>query len=46
MGLGHGEALAHHSHRLVDRRQFALGKLHVDGRAGDLNYVSDIFWHI
>ena len=31
--------------RLVNRRHGALDKLHVHGGTGNLNYVSDIFWH-
>ena len=42
---GHGEAVADDLQRLVNRRQLALGKLHVHRGTGDLNYVSDVFWH-
>src|SRR5260370_12847258 len=45
-GSGHGEAIAHHPHRLINRRQFAFGELDVNRRPRDLNYVSYVFWHI
>ena len=31
--------------RLVNRRHGALGKLHVHRGTGDLDYVSNVFWH-
>ncbi len=40
-----GEAVADDAKRLVDGRHRRLDELHVDGGAGDLNDVSDIFWH-
>src|SRR5580704_17369160 len=39
----HGEALADDAKRLVDGGHGAFDELHVDGGAGDLDYVSDIF---
>ena len=39
------EARTDHAQRLVDGRHLADFELHVHGRTGDLNYVSDIFWH-
>jgi hypothetical protein len=45
-GSGDGEAVADDSDRLINWRQLAFGKLDVDGRAGDLNYVSDVLWHM
>src|SRR5579872_2301077 len=42
---GNVEAVAHNAKRLIDRRHVSLVKLHVDYRAGDLNYVSNIFCH-
>ncbi len=42
----HGEAVAHHSHRLVDRRQLAFGKLNVHRRSRNLNDMSDVFCHM
>jgi len=41
-GTGDGEAIAHHSHRLIDRREVAFVKLHVNRRSRNLNYVSDV----
>src|SRR4029077_6358051 len=43
--VGHGEAVADHFERLVNRRHGALDKLHIDGRAGNLNYASNSLWH-
>ncbi len=45
-GAGHGEAVTHHSHRLIDRRQLAFGELHVHRRPGNLNYMSYVFCHM
>ena len=44
-GIGHGEAVAHHFHGLVDRRQLPFGKLHVHRRPRDLNDMSYVFRH-
>src|ERR1700690_2569262 len=43
-GSGNGEAVTHHAQGLVNGRHGGLDELHVDGGAGDLDYVSDIFW--
>ena len=43
--VGHGEAVADDFERLVNRRHGALDKLHVHGGTGNLNYVSNSFWH-
>ncbi len=45
-GSGHGEAIAHHPHRLINRRQFAFGELDVYRWPRDLNYLSYIFSHM
>ena len=45
-GRRHGEAVADHAKGLIDRGHSRFDELHVDGGAGDLDYVSDIFWHI
>ena len=42
---GNSEAIAYDAKRLIDGRHFCLDELHVDGGAGDLDNVSDIFWH-
>ena len=42
---GHGEAVAHNLHGFINRGQLALEKLHVDRRAGDLDYMSYVFRH-
>ena len=39
------EAVAHHAQRLIDGRHLADFELHVHGGTGDLDYVSNIFWH-
>src|ERR1035438_1660372 len=44
-GGRHGEAIAHDAKGLIDRRHGAFDELYVDGGAGDLDYVSDIFSH-
>ena len=44
-GAGHGEAVAHDFHGLINRRQLPLGKLHVHRRTRNLNYMSYVFWH-
>jgi len=44
-GARHGEPVAHHSHRFIDRRQFAFGELHIDRRPRNLNYMSYVFSH-
>ena len=44
-GSGHGKAVAHDSHGLINRRQVAFVKLHVDGRPRNLNHMSDVLWH-
>src|ERR1700689_1414267 len=43
---GHSKAVAHDAERLIDRRHIGFAKLHVHGRARDLNHISNIFWHI
>jgi len=40
-----GEAVADNAKRFVDGGMEPSTKLHVDGGAGDLDYVSDIFCH-
>ena len=40
------EAFAHHTHGLIDRRQVALGELHVHRGTGDLNYFANVVCHI
>src|SRR5271157_5882795 len=45
-GLGNFEAFAGDAQRRVDRRQRALGKLHVHRGTCNLNDVSDVLWHI
>src|SRR5580700_9060344 len=42
---GNGEAVAHNAERLIDRRHGGGGKLNVHRRSGDLNHVSNVFWH-
>src|ERR1700730_5990897 len=42
----HSKAVAYHFQCLVDRRHRGLNELNVHGRAGDLNYVSNVLWHI
>ncbi len=42
---GHGEAVAHNLHGLIDGRQLALGELYVDRGARDLDYMSYVFRH-
>src|SRR5579863_180175 len=44
-GKGDGEAVAHNAKCLINRRHCRFGKLHVHGGAGDLNHVSNVFWH-
>jgi hypothetical protein len=44
-GGRHGEAVAYYAQGFVDRGHRGFGKLDVHGGAGDLDYVSDIFWH-
>src|SRR6266481_2911826 len=39
------EAIANHAKRLIDRRHGGLCELHVHCGTGDLNNVSDVFWH-
>ena len=41
--LGDVKALADHTKGLVNRRHGGRIKLHVHGRTGDLNYMSDVF---
>ncbi len=43
--VGHGEAVADDFQRLVNRRHGAFGELHVHRGTGNLNYVSNSFWH-
>src|SRR6266700_5025301 len=43
---GHIEAIAYHTKGLVNGRHGRRGELHVHSRAGDLNYVSDVFHRI
>ena len=45
-GRGHGEAVARDAQRLIDGRHGRFFKLHVHGRAGDLNYFADVFCHL
>ena len=45
-GCGNVEAFAGDAQRRVDRRQRALGELHVHRGTCDLNDVSDIFCHM
>ena len=42
-GGRHGEAVADNVQRLINGRHRRFGELHVNGGAGDLDYVSDIF---
>jgi hypothetical protein len=42
-GGRHGEAVADHAQGLIDGRHGAFDELYVDGGAGDLDNVSDIF---
>jgi hypothetical protein len=44
-GRGHLEALVGDAQRLINRRHRRLFKLHVHGRAGDLNHFADVFCH-
>ena len=44
-GLGHIETFARDADRLIDRRQVGFSELNVHGRAGDLNYFSDVLCH-
>jgi hypothetical protein len=39
------ESIANNAKRLIDRRHGRLAELHVHCGTGDLNNVSDIFWH-
>src|ERR1700687_495403 len=43
--LRDGKAVADDAKRLVNRRHIGFDELHVHSGPGDLNYVSDIFWH-
>ena len=43
--IRHGEAVAHHFQRLINRRHGAFDELHVHGGAGNLNYASNSLWH-
>jgi hypothetical protein len=45
-GRGDGEAVADDAQRLVDRGHGRLFELHVDCRAGNLNYFADVFCHV
>ena len=45
-GRGDVEAVARDAQRLVNRRHRRLFKLHVHGRAGDLNHFADVFCHV
>src|SRR6185437_15903143 len=42
---GHVETVADHAKRLVNGRHRRLFKLHVHGRAGDLNHFANVFCH-
>src|SRR3954470_24133164 len=42
---GNVEAVTDDAQGLVNGRHRRLGELHVHSGTGDLNYVSDIFWH-
>jgi hypothetical protein len=39
----HSETVADHAQCLINMGHRGFGELHVDGRAGDLDYVSEIF---
>src|SRR5580693_7382713 len=45
-GERNGEPVAHNAKCLINRRHRGFGELHVHGGAGDLNHVSNVFWHI
>jgi hypothetical protein len=44
-GGRHGKTVADDAKRLIDGRHGAFDELDVDGGAGDLDHVSDIFCH-
>src|SRR5208282_735188 len=42
---GDGEAVAHNTKRLINRRHGGFNELIAHGWAGDLKHISNVFWH-